>query len=129
MRIRAVLGHLCFEGLEALPHRFQVMPQPDAADAGWRDGQRPLAELIGDANLPPGWLVDRQGHHGGLDVWRHPILQDRLLPGDLLQRRLAAGFVHLLEPIEAVPPIAYDLAGLGHVAELFGQLPGGSPWL
>jgi hypothetical protein len=54
------------------------------------DGEPPLPQFVGDANLPEGRLLDRQRHNGILDVSRHTVLQYRLLAADLLQRQLAA---------------------------------------
>jgi hypothetical protein len=36
--------------------------------------------------------------------------------------QLAAFIVHFLEPVKAVAAVPHHLAGLGHVAELIGQL-------
>ena len=80
-----------------------------------------LGQFVGDPRLAPGRLVDRHGDHRRLDLRQHPVLQDRLAARHLLQRQLAAFVVEILEPVEAVPAVAHDLAGLADVAELLGQ--------
>jgi len=60
--------------------------------------------------------------HGLLHRDRHPVGRDRLAPGHLGQRQLAALPVELLEAVEAVARVAQDLAGLADVAELLRQL-------
>src|SRR5213075_587719 len=40
---------------------------------------------------------------------------------DLLQRQLAAFVVEFLEAVEAVAAVSHHLAGLAHIAELFGE--------
>src|SRR5262245_49896349 len=52
----------------------------------------------------------------------YSVLQHRLLAADLLQRQLAACVVQFLEPVEAIPAVTHDLAGLADVAELLGKL-------
>jgi hypothetical protein len=56
-----------------------------------------------------------------LDLGFDAVLEDRFAFGDLPQGLFAAGFLELLETIEAVAGIAQDLAGLGDVAQLSGQ--------
>ena len=46
----------------------------------------------------------------------------------LLQRQFPAFVIEILEPVEAVPAVAHDLAGLADVAELLGQFEAGRPW-
>jgi len=59
--------------------------------------------------------------HGLLDLGLDPVLEDRLAFGDFPQGFFAAGFIELLEAVEAVAGVAQDLAGLGDVAQLSGQ--------
>src|SRR5207245_3176711 len=51
----------------------------------------------------------------------HAVLQHRLPAADLLQRQLAAFVVEFLEAVEAVAAVSHHLAGLAHIAELFGE--------
>ena len=74
------------------------------------------------SDLKKGRLLDRKLNHRRLNLGRHPVLQQRLAPADLLQRQLAALLVQLLEAVEAVARVAQHLAGLAHIAELLGQL-------
>jgi hypothetical protein len=97
------------------------MPQPDAPDARRRDGQGLLAQCIGHTHLPPRGLINRHLYNGLLQLDRHPILQDRLLAGELLQRRLTARVIELFEPREAVSALAHELTGFGDIAELLRQ--------
>ena len=79
-------------------------------------------KLVRDANLAPGGLFDGERHDGGLDLWRHTVLQDRLTPRNLLQGEFAAFVVKLLKAVEAIAQIAEHLAGLAHIAKLPGKL-------
>jgi len=81
-----------------------------------------LANLVGDADLAEGGLLQRQVEDDRLDLRRRPVLQDWLAPRQLLQRQFAAGLVKLLETVEAVARVAHHLAGLADIAELLGQL-------
>ena len=98
------------------------MPQPDTAYAGRRDRKAKLPHLIGDTDLAERRLLQRKGNDPCLDLRRGPVREDRLLPGDFLQRQLAAFLVELLEPVEAVAGIAEHFAGLAHIAKLFDKL-------
>ncbi len=60
----AFLGDLRFERLEPFPHRLQIMPKPDAADARGRDRQGLFAQFIRHAQLAPGGLVNGHLHNG-----------------------------------------------------------------
>jgi hypothetical protein len=116
------LGHLRLQRLEPMLHRCEIMPLPDAAHAGGRHGHATLRRLVGHPHLAPRRLLDRELDDRCFHLRRHPVLQDRLAPGDLRQRRLAAGLVQLLEPVEAVPAVAHDPTGPRHVAQLLRQL-------
>jgi hypothetical protein len=98
------------------------MAQPHAAHAGRRNRQPALLQLVGDADLPEGRLLDRHRHDGVFDLLRHTVLRHRLLAADLLQSEFAALLVELLEAVEAVAAVTPHLAGLAHIAELLGQL-------
>ncbi len=119
---QAVLCALGLECLEPLLHGLQVVALPDTAHPGRGDRQAALLQLIGHPDLAKGRLLDGQPDDRLLDGRLHPIAQDWLAPGHLRQRDLAALFVELLKAVEAVARVSHDLAGLRHIAELFGQL-------
>jgi hypothetical protein len=98
------------------------MTQLDAAHAGWGDRQPALLQLIGNANLSKGRLLNCERDNGILNVLWHTVLQHRLLTADLLQRQLTACVVEFFEPVKAVPAVAHHLASLADVAELLGEL-------
>ena len=81
-----------------------------------------LADLVGDADLAEGGLLQGQLDDDRLDLGRGAVRQDRLAAGQFLQGQLAAGLVELLEAVEAVARVAHHLAGLADVAELLGEL-------
>ena len=119
---QAVLRHLGLQRLQPLLGVGEIVPQPHPAHAEGRDRQALLLQFVRDPNLAPGRLLDRKLNHRRLNLGRHPVLQQRLAPADLLQRQLAALLVQLLEAVEAVARVAQHLAGLAHIAELLGQL-------
>ena len=119
---QAVLSHLRLERLEPMFHGLQVVAQPDRAHAEGRDRHSLLGHFVRHPRLAPGRLVDRHGHHGRFDLGQHPGLQDRLAARHLLKRQFPAFVVEILEPVEAVPAVAHDLAGLADAAELLGQI-------
>src|SRR5262249_2789674 len=86
------------------------------ADAGGGNREPALPELIGNADLTEGRLLDRQRYDGSLDLLRHAVLQHRLLAADFLQRQFAALVVELLEAVEAVATVAHHFAGLADMA-------------
>ena len=61
-----------------------------------RDRQALLLQLVGNPDLAPGRLLDRQRDHCCLDLRRNTVFEDRLLATDLLQRQLAAFVIHSL---------------------------------
>src|SRR4028119_1763106 len=81
-----------------------------------------LADLVGDADLAEGRLLQGKLTNHRLNLRSGPVRQKRLAPGQLLQGKLAAGLVELLEAVEAVARVAHHLAGLGDVPELLGEL-------
>ena len=103
-------------------HRLEVVPLPDAANAGWRDRKRFATQLVGHADLAPCGLLYGGLEHRSLDVWHDPILGHRLAAADLSQRFLAPGLVQLFEAVEAVSTVAKHLTCLGGVAQLLSQL-------
>src|SRR5215475_5514246 len=119
---QTLLGALGFQRLEPLDHGLEVVTLPDAAHPRGRHRQPALPQLVGDADLAEGRLLNSQFNDGVLDLLRHPVLQHRLLAADLLQRQLAALVLKLLEAVEAVAAVTHHLAGLADVAELLGEL-------
>src|SRR6516164_4572576 len=99
-----------------------LVAQPHTAHAGGGDREPALSQLVGNADLTEGRLLDRQRYDGILDLLRHAVLQYRLLAADFLQGQFAALVVELLEPVEAVAAVAHHLAGLADIAELLGKL-------
>jgi len=97
------------------------MPEPDTAHSSWRDSQGLFPQFIRHAELPLGRLVNGHLHNGLFHLSRYPILQERLLAGDLLESRLPASLIEFFEATEAVPAIAHQLTGLRHIAELLRQ--------
>jgi hypothetical protein len=89
--------------LETLVHVLKVVTLPHTAHAGGRDRKPALPQLVGDAQLTEGGLLDGKRNDGILDLLWNAILQDRLLAADLLQRQLTAFLVKLLEAIKTVP--------------------------
>ena len=69
--------------------RAQIERTPPFGGLRGRDAHPTLQKLVGDANLAPGGLVDGERHDGVFDLRRHPVLQDRLAPRDLLQGEFA----------------------------------------
>jgi hypothetical protein len=118
----AVLGQLGFQGFQPLLHGLQVVAQPDAADTERRDLGAALLQLVGSPRLAPSRLVDGHRHHGGFHVGRGTVLQVGLGPGDLGQRQIAAFLIEVSKAIETVAAVAHHPAGLGHAAQLLGQL-------
>jgi hypothetical protein len=82
---------------------------------------RPL-QFIGDSELSPGRLLEREVDHRLFDLGRDPVFQYWFAPRDLLQRGFATFVVEFSESIKAVAAIAHHPARLRDVAELFGQL-------
>src|SRR3989475_10061743 len=71
----------------------------------------PLPQLVGNADLTEGRLLDGERNDGVLDLLRHAVLQHWLLAADFLQSQFAALVVEL-----------HHLAGLADIAELFSEL-------
>ncbi len=72
-----------------------------------------LADLIGDADLPVGRLLQGDLHDQRLDLGRGAVGQKWLAPTQLLQSDLAARVVELTEPVEAIARVAHHLGRLG----------------
>ena len=109
----ALLRHLGLQRLQPVLHgsrswRRQIERTPEG-----RDRHAALQQIVGDAHLAPGRLLDRQGDDGLLDLRRHPVLQDRLAARQLLQSELAAFVVKLLEAVEAVAASSPSSCRLG----------------
>src|SRR5437588_3592804 len=99
---QAFLGALGFQRLEPLVHRLQVVAQPHTAHTGRGDREPALPQLVGNADLTEGRLLNGERNDGVLDLLRHAVLQHRLLAADFLQAQFAALVVELLEPVAAV---------------------------
>jgi hypothetical protein len=119
---RPSLGALGFQRLKPLVHGLQIVAQPHTAHAGGGDREPALPQLVGNAELTEGRLLEGQRYDGVLDLLRHAVLQHRLLAADFLQGQFAALLVKLLEPVEAVAAVAHHFAGLADIAELLGEL-------
>src|SRR5256884_2158041 len=119
---QAFLGALGFQRLEPLVHRLQVVAQPHTAHTGRGDREPALPQLVGNADLTEGRLLNGERNDAILDLLRHAVLQHRLLAADFLQGQFAALIVELLEPVEAVAAVAHHLAGLADIAALLGEL-------
>ena len=117
-----LLRTLGLERLQALLHRLQIMPQPHAAHAIGRDRVALLLQLVGHPHLPERRLLDGHLHHGLLDRRVDAVLLDRFPARHLGQRQVPALLVELLKAIETVAAVSHHLAGLGHAAQLLGQL-------
>lgn len=115
------MSDLGLQGLEPFPHGLQIMPEPDASNACRGDRQGSFPEFVRHAELAPGGLVEGHLHDGLFHIGSDAILQERLLPGDLLQRGFAARVVEFLETVEAIPAVAHHLAGLRDIAQVFRQ--------
>jgi hypothetical protein len=76
----AVLGDFGLERLQPLFHGFQIVALPHAAHARGRNSKPALSQLVGDAHLPEGRLVDGKLNNRGLDLLGDAVLRDRLLP-------------------------------------------------
>src|ERR1700757_2977906 len=96
---QALLSALGFQCLETLVHVLKVMPEPDAAYAGGRDRKPPFPELIGDAQLTEGGLLDGKHDDGVLDLLWDAILQNRLLV-------FKTGFLRLISCNASSPPFS-----------------------
>src|SRR5262249_23826463 len=81
---QALLGALGFQRFEPFVHRLQVVAQPHTAHAGGGDREPALPQLVGNADLSEGRLLDRQRYDSILDFLRYAVLQHRLLAADLL---------------------------------------------
>jgi hypothetical protein len=93
---QALQGALGFQCLETLVHVLKVVTLPHTAHAGGRDRKPALPQLVSDAQLTEGGLLDGKRNDGILDLLWNAILQDRLLAADLLQRQLTAFLVKML---------------------------------
>jgi hypothetical protein len=69
------LGALGFQRLEPFLHRLQVVAQPHTAHTGRGDREPALPQLVGNADLTEGRLLDRQRYDGILDLLRYAVLQ------------------------------------------------------
>src|SRR3954449_3833059 len=78
------------------------MATPHPAYARRRDRTPTAADLVGDADLAEGGLLQREIKNAALDLGRGPVGQQRLRAGQLLQGEFAARLVEFLEAVEAV---------------------------
>ena len=102
---QALLGTLGFQRLEPLVHRSRSWrSHTQRTPAGETTSPRFLNSLA--TRLTKRWLLERELSNSLLDLFGHPISQNRLLAVDLLQRKLPAVAVELLEAVKAVAAIA-----------------------
>ena len=119
---QALLRALCLKRFQSFLHGLEIVPLPNAADAGGRDRHGTLLEFVRDAHLAECRLLDCQSYDRILDRRVDSVLHDGFAAGDFSERRLTAGFVELLEAIEAIATKAHHLAGLLNVAELLCKI-------
>jgi len=93
---QALLGTRGFQRLEPLVHSLQVVAQPHTAHACGGNCEPALPELVGNADLTEGRLLDRQHYDGILDLLR--------------QRFLNTGFLRLISCRANSPPGTRRLA-------------------
>ena len=113
----AILSHLGLQRLEAFLHRLQVVAQPDAADATWRDEQSAFAKFVANPYLPERWILHRKFTDGFFDLRLDAVLDNRFAARDALERLFASRLVHLLVAIErllrglliAATPLGYAI--------------------
>ena len=65
---QAFLGAFGFQRLEPLVHRLQVVAQPHTAHAGRGDREPALSQLVGNAGLTEGRLLNGECNDGVLDL-------------------------------------------------------------
>jgi hypothetical protein len=75
----------------------QVMAQAHAAHAGGRPRESALPQLIGDADLTEGRLLNGQHDDGVLGALGHAVLQHGLFAADLRQGQFTAFVVEFPE--------------------------------
>src|SRR3712207_7615958 len=78
-----LLGPLRLKRLQALFHGLKVVALPDPSHTGRRDRMAALADLVGNADLAKGRLLQRQIQDDALDLGRGAIGQQRLAAGPL----------------------------------------------
>lgn len=81
-----------------------------------------FAQFVGRSQLTVGRKLHRDAQCSLFHRFRHPVLEQRLLPGYLVEGRLTTGLVEFLVPVEGVPAVTHDMAGMGNMAQLPGQL-------
>jgi hypothetical protein len=81
-----VLGALGFQRPQPLLHGLEVVALPHAAHPRRGDGEAAALELVGDAHLAEGGLLQGDLDDGLLHRRGHPVGRDRLAPGHLRQR-------------------------------------------
>ena len=59
------------------------MTQPHAAHAGWGDRKSAFPQLVGDADLPEGRLLNGKRDDGVLDLLGQAVLEHGLLAANL----------------------------------------------
>ena len=119
---QAILRHLGLQRLQPLGHGVEVVANEHAADAGGRDPDALLGQLVGHPRMAPGRLLQDELEDAPFDRLCHPVLRVRHPSRHFDQRRFAALLVQILEPIEAVAGKPHDPAGLADAAELLRQL-------
>jgi len=107
-----------FQRLQTFLECFEPMSYPDRAHATWRHKDTVLFESVGDTYLPQSRIL--QSHFQNRFCYNriHSILWVWLTPAQFAQALFPLLIVQLLEPVEAIPGIAHNLAGFTHISQL-----------
>ena len=119
----AVLGDPSLQCFKAGLEVGQVMPQPDRTDAGGRDKDTLLAQLVGGAGLTIGRKLQRGFDHRLLGGFTDAVGKIGFAPGALEQGLDAAFLNRGLVAVKGVARHAHDLAGTW---QAFDTLPSSS---
>jgi hypothetical protein len=79
----ALLGHFGFQRFKPFIHGLEIMAEPHAAHAGRGDRKSTFPQLVGNADLPEGRLLDGKRDDGVLDLLGHAVLEHWLLAANL----------------------------------------------
>ncbi len=123
----AVLGDPSLQCFKAGLEVGQVMPQPDRTDAGGRDKDTLLAQLVGGAGLTIGRKLQRGFDHRLLGGFTDAVGKIGFAPGALEQGLDAAFLNRGLVAVKGVARHAHDLAGTWQGTwQAFDTLPSSS---